>query len=95
MLAALLLMPAAAFAGRGGGGHRHHGHSDAVAWGIVGGIVGGVILDRVLFPPAVVVAPPVYAPYGYGGNYTRRTYERYRSAPPPCRSYGRRGGYRY
>ncbi len=100
-LGALLLMPASAFAYRGG----HH-HGDAVAWGVLGGIVGGVVLDRVLFPPPVVVAPPAYAPYPYysrpyypepyGAVYVRGGYGYYRGGGRHgCREHRYRGGYRY
>ncbi len=87
VLSSLLLVPGAAFAH--GGYHR----GGAVAWGVLGGIVGGVVLDRMLYPgpayvaPPVVVAPPMYAPYPY-----------YSSGPYYSGPYGGvyvRGGYGY
>ncbi len=55
LIAALLLMPAGAFAwgGRGHAPHYHygysHGHHDGgdVAIGVLGGIVGGILIDRI------------------------------------------------
>ncbi|OFV89073.1 MAG: hypothetical protein A3J75_08930 [Acidobacteria bacterium RBG_16_68_9] len=77
VVAILLLAPAGAQAWQRH--HRapypyvvHHRHSGDVAIGVLGGIVGGIILDRVLFPPRRVV---VYEPYDppppsrYGRGY--------------------------
>lgn len=98
-LVTLLLAPATSYAHRRG--HHNHGRGNAVAWGILGGIVGGVLLDQVLAPAPVVVRSRTYVvdPYydyaPYGGVYTRRTYESYRPARGNC---GRRnwdGDYRY
>lgn len=100
-LVTLLIAPTTSYAHRRG--HHHHGHRNAVAWGILGGIVGGVLLDQVLTPAPVVVRPrayvvdPYYDDYAapYGSVYTRRTYESYRPARSNC---GRRAwddGYRY
>ena len=106
VLAAILMVPASSFAwgrpyhGRRVVVHRHHGYNGAaVAAGVIGGLATGIILDRVLFPPPVVVerdyppppAPRPRDPYdtGYSDGYSegveRGRYERY--------DQGRRRGY--
>lgn len=62
------------------GGPVYRVDGDAVAWGIVGGVVGAIVLDRVLTPPAYA-EPRRYAdPYdsGYDDGY-ERGYRRGRS----------------
>jgi len=53
--------------------HRHHRHgSDELVIGVMGGLLGGIILDRVFSPP-VVVRQPTADPYaaGYETGYER------------------------
>lgn len=72
-LALVLLSPLSAQAG--GRHHHHHGrHSDgALAAGIIGGILGGIVLDRIILEPAPRRAYRAYDPYdtGYADAYER------------------------
>lgn len=91
ILAAVLLAPAPSFAwhyGRRVVVHHHGYNGAAIAAGVLGGIATGLFLDRVLFPPPVVVEPayPPPAPRdpydsGYSDGYSRGVergrYERY------------------
>jgi hypothetical protein len=85
-LVAVLMIPVSAQAGGGHGRwHRsHHHHSDeALAIGILGGILGGIVLDRVILsaPPPSRSYDPYDAGYGegYDRGYRRGQSERYRS----------------
>jgi hypothetical protein len=82
VLLALLTLPASAWAWRG---HHGHHHDSDVAIAVLGGIVGGIILDRVLSPPVVVYGHyhRPYDPYahgyrhGYSNGYAHGRYRRY------------------
>lgn len=85
VLAAVLLTPAASFAGwRGpccGPRVRYYGggyNGAAIAAGVLGGIATGIFIDRVLIPPPAAAYPPpppprAYDPYdsGYDDGYNR------------------------
>lgn len=69
--------------------HRHHS-GDAVALGIVGGLVGLAILDRVLTPPAPADTFDTGYADGYRRGFERGQSDRYRDG----RSRGYEEGYR-
>jgi len=87
ILATVLLLTPTAGAAWGGPHHayhpyrhyRHHRHCgyhgyrhDDLAAGILGGLVGGILIDRVFFPPpaAVYIPPPRYR-QGFRDGYDR------------------------
>lgn len=83
LVAMLALSPAAAMAGgRHWRGHGHHHSDEALAIGIIGGILGGIVLDRVILPPPRAYRS--YDPYdsgyseGFDNGYRRGQRERYR-----------------
>jgi len=104
--AALILAPVTAQAWRGHAHYRHayhphRHHNSDVVFGVLGGIVGGILVDRVLWPPAPVIAYPprviTYPPRyprvyrrGYRDGYDHGYDDGYRNGYDDmyCRTYG-------